>query len=1166
MYSPKDIEENTTGAVYAVSYLGELFKSTNAGENWSSLQGALSGNIFVVDRSNALICIDPNQGLVRSTDDGVAWSAFGSPEVDGVSFRSMVVHPTGTIIGASTTGIFSRWDTSATWHSTLPGFPARLIAVGGDGTTWVISSSGYLVRSQNAGLSWDSVAQVPLQFSVYSLAATAGGSLLVAEPFGGLQRSTNGGTSWFSVETLWDFPRFFTDHSHNVFAATNVGLYQAMSGGQFWASLNGSGMVSTNLTMGLRTVSGAFVVAGPAGIQVSSDDGQTWGESTDGLVATFVKGVAFDDLDDFYAASNRGVHKSTDAGDSWQLTGSGDVDATTVYWSQGGFLLTTLNGQIHRSTDRGDTWTATGPGRADHFVEASDGTIISGAVTSGILRSTDQGLSWTPANTGLPSSNVRDIDIDRNENLFAMVSYGEVYRSTNGGDSWEHRGGTGTQAALLDEMCVDSGIVLLATWPDGMIRSTDAGLTFQPVSEFDGEYVSLIGKHPDSRIFSSGTRGTYVSSDHGETWESYNNDLYPAFASQMTFSENGSALVATDGKGVFFAQGTIPNYFFFGNIMTGDSSTISVQIKNPDASAVQFDFSLSFGTSFSILDSSPIVIPAMDSAEIELAFHPVEFGEATDTLTVSSTLGVESYVLAGQSQFPILDLSASALAFDPVAKDSSASLILTVSNPSVNTLVADSIYTSTTAFDVDSVTVSLDVEEETILTITFNPPAYGAFADTLYLRNNSDTPLETIPLAGSSPAPLLSADPSLTLGPVALIDTAVGNVTLRNLSPVNGLTVSGISNMAPVFFMDPFAPFAVAGGDSETVTIRFNVESFTPEGYGTHLDTLTVTSDGGTVKIALFGHSPRPSVVVNPDPVVFETVPLYDSSDATIRITNSSVNPLIVDSIRAGTESYAVLPWTQDPVSDEDTLVVQLRFRPETFGFLYDTLSIWSNALQQPAVAALVGVCPAPVVLVRPNPIQFGQVLRDSMAQLVFTIVDSSVSRLRIDSLWTGTPYFNVTKTLADMYIQPFDTVSISIRFTPDSTRQYSDTMYVANNAEISPFKVPLMGNGIISSVGRLGTLIPDDFVLSQNYPNPFNPSTTIRFGIPVRSWVRMVIYNLLGQESAVLMDREIEAGYYEQQWVPQGASGLYFCRIEAVTLDNTETRFVDVKKLILVR
>jgi hypothetical protein len=95
---------------------------------------------------------------------------------------------------------------------------------------------------------------------------------------------------------------------------------------------------------------------------------------------------------------------------------------------------------------------------------------------------------------------------------------------------------------------------------------------------------------------------------------------------------------------------------------------------------------------------------------------------------------------------------------------------------------------------------------------------------------------------------------------------------------------------------------------------------------------------------------------------------------------------------------------------------------------------------------------------------------------------------------------------------------------------------------------------------------MPTIYSLAQNYPNPFNPSTIIRFGLPARSMVKLEIFNILGQTIATLVEGEKEAGFVEAIWQANGATGLYIYRLEAVSSENPNQRFVDVKKMMLLR
>ena len=89
---------------------------------------------------------------------------------------------------------------------------------------------------------------------------------------------------------------------------------------------------------------------------------------------------------------------------------------------------------------------------------------------------------------------------------------------------------------------------------------------------------------------------------------------------------------------------------------------------------------------------------------------------------------------------------------------------------------------------------------------------------------------------------------------------------------------------------------------------------------------------------------------------------------------------------------------------------------------------------------------------------------------------------------------------------------------------------------------------------------VPADFRLEQNYPNPFNPSTTIRFSLPQRSDIALVIYDELGNEIRTLLSGDHEAGTYEVDFDATGlSSGIYFYQIKSASFSET-------RKLVLMK
>lgn len=126
---------------------------------------------------------------------------------------------------------------------------------------------------------------------------------------------------------------------------------------------------------------------------------------------------------------------------------------------------------------------------------------------------------------------------------------------------------------------------------------------------------------------------------------------------------------------------------------------------------------------------------------------------------------------------------------------------------------------------------------------------------------------------------------------------------------------------------------------------------------------------------------------------------------------------------------------------------------------------------------------------------------------------------------------------------------------------------------------------GVYYNVGTVGISntgsVANSFQLYQNYPNPFNPVTVIKFAIPPplsangaylplsggdatanagAVGVRLIVYDMLGREIAVLINESMQPGSYSVDWDASNfPSGVYFYKL-------TSGDFSESKKMLLVK
>ena len=85
-------------------------------------------------------------------------------------------------------------------------------------------------------------------------------------------------------------------------------------------------------------------------------------------------------------------------------------------------------------------------------------------------------------------------------------------------------------------------------------------------------------------------------------------------------------------------------------------------------------------------------------------------------------------------------------------------------------------------------------------------------------------------------------------------------------------------------------------------------------------------------------------------------------------------------------------------------------------------------------------------------------------------------------------------------------------------------------------------------------TTTTSEFTLLQNYPNPFNPTTNIVFNLPVRSSVRIVLYNSIGEKVKDLLNADMASGHHEITYDAFDiSSGIYYYQLQADGFSQTK-------------
>jgi hypothetical protein len=148
----------------------------------------------------------------------------------------------------------------------------------------------------------------------------------------------------------------------------------------------------------------------------------------------------------------------------------------------------------------------------------------------------------------------------------------------------------------------------------------------------------------------------------------------------------------------------------------------------------------------------------------------------------------------------------------------------------------------------------------------------------------------------------------------------------------------------------------------------------------------------------------------------------------------------------------------------------------------------------------------------------------------------------------------------------PGENYNLMVRFAPLAVGEHTGYLkIISNDINSDTFEVYLSGYGEEVTGLLETTSLPKTFGISPNYPNPFNPTTLIKYQLPAKRDVKLLVYNILGQKVRILINNSIEAGYHEVEWDGRNdsgigvSSGVYIYHFSA-------GNYTKIRKMILLR
>lgn len=539
--SSQEITVAGNGFIYLRTDDSLLFRSTDNGTTWSSLQLALGSSApkrIVTSSAGDLFAVCDSMTIMRSADYGNYWTTINH-QLPISHIYSLAVDSTRMIVLSADTCFYRSSDNGKNWlYSAGGGRKSITIAPNktlfaaainsGYSTIGPNTSVGLVLRSTDSGEHWFSCYSITTGSretkvvpSLYALAATSGGNVFFTS-VNEVYRSTNNGDTW-SMLPPWndnpnnDYPRSFCiDGTNGIYFGTKYNSILRFVDQDTLCSHLSSEFISQPVKSVVARNSGSLFATVDSGIYRSNDNGHTWQNVLSPIGYGYAildagctsKGTLFAVKEEKGAASY--LFRSPDSGEHWDslgengcILGIGPGNMLFVGYTYGlsQIFLSRNDGNSFVEVSREDT-----VGRLIApvcFAFGTGGAVFAGSIFRdlGVERTLDSGKTWVGFRAGLPQGGswmggVQVLGVNPSGTVFAGTDSG-FYRSTNNGELW----------VRIDQSLPKS---LKGTQLPG------GGSTIEPV--FGLPNVSTIVFDAFGHVYIGYDRGVFYSIDNGDTW------------------------------------------------------------------------------------------------------------------------------------------------------------------------------------------------------------------------------------------------------------------------------------------------------------------------------------------------------------------------------------------------------------------------------------------------------------------------------------------------------------------------------------------------------------------------------------------------------------------------------------------------------------------------